>query len=245
MLMQRRLLLQRRPGGGRALRGGHRGGGGARGRRGVGRHLVFAESAVQRIQVLLLSLERPLLSIFVDVLSPLAVRVALRLGVQRPLLPLVFDVAPVVAVHGSGVFAVPHRGALFAVADGGVAGVVGVVLVVELGDPQGVALLGDELLAELRAASTQVARRGVTAVDRVRAHACKHSERGGRDKSTTDVTARRSHRPEQEEGRRGGGGGGGVGEEVQRPTYRTVNAYCLENTDDWCAGSTLSLSRYR
>lgn len=34
--------------------------------------------------------------------------------------------------------------------------------------------------------------------DRVRAHACKHSERGGRDKSTTDVTARRSHRPEQE-----------------------------------------------
>lgn len=35
--------------------------------------------------------------------------------------------------------------------------------------------------------------------DRVRAHACKHSERGGRDKSTTDVTARRSHRPEQEE----------------------------------------------
>lgn len=38
--------------------------------------------------------------------------------------------------------------------------------------------------------------------DRVRAHACKHSERGGRDKSTTDVTARRSHRPEQEEGER-------------------------------------------
>lgn len=35
--------------------------------------------------------------------------------------------------------------------------------------------------------------------DRVRAHACKHSEQGGRDKSTTDVTARRSHRPEQEE----------------------------------------------
>lgn len=35
--------------------------------------------------------------------------------------------------------------------------------------------------------------------DRVRAHACKHSERGGRDKSTTDVTARRSHRLEQKE----------------------------------------------
>lgn len=34
--------------------------------------------------------------------------------------------------------------------------------------------------------------------ERVRAHACKHSERGGRDKSITDVTARRSHRPEQE-----------------------------------------------
>lgn len=41
--------------------------------------------------------------------------------------------------------------------------------------------------------------------NRVRAHACKHSELGGRDKSTTDVTARRSHRPEQK--RRGGGGG--------------------------------------
>lgn len=74
--------------------------------------------------------------------------------------------------------------------------------------------------------------------DRVRAHACKHSERGGRDKSITDVTARRSHRLEQEKE-------DGVGEEVQRPTYRTVNAYCLENTDDWCVGSTLSLSRYR
>lgn len=35
--------------------------------------------------------------------------------------------------------------------------------------------------------------------DRARAHACKHSERGGRDKSTTDVTARRSHRLEQKE----------------------------------------------
>lgn len=41
--------------------------------------------------------------------------------------------------------------------------------------------------------------------NRVRAHACKHSELGGRDKSTTDVTARRSHRPEQK--RRGEGGG--------------------------------------
>lgn len=36
--------------------------------------------------------------------------------------------------------------------------------------------------------------------ERAGAHAqCKHSERGGRDKSITDVTARRSHRPEQEE----------------------------------------------
>lgn len=43
----------------------------------------------------------------------------------------------------------------------------------------------------------------------------------------------------------GGRRGGGIGEEVQRPTYRTVNAYCLENTDDWCVGSTLSLSRHR
>lgn len=36
--------------------------------------------------------------------------------------------------------------------------------------------------------------------ERAGAHAqCKHSERGGRDKSTTDVTARRCHRLEQEE----------------------------------------------
>lgn len=42
---------------------------------------------------------------------------------------------------------------------------------------------------------------------------------------------------------RSGAGGGGVAEEVQRPTYRTASAYCLENTDGWCAGSTPSLSR--
>lgn len=161
--MQRRLLLQWWPCGGQTIRGGHQGGGSACGCWGVGRLLVFTERAVKWIHIFIL-LKRHLLLIYVVVLSVLPVHVALLFGIQRALFPSIFQVAPLVAVDALGVLAIPARGILFAVADRGVAGVVGLVFIVELGASQALAVLSNKLLAELRAASTQLARRGVTTV---------------------------------------------------------------------------------
>lgn len=147
LLMQRGLFLQGRSRSTWDVQcGGCRAGGG----RGVGDLYILTVGPIQK--VILIVIYVPLLS-FIRHLFLIQTPVILL--IDGPLLAPVLTVAPLVTVRPLGLIGVPVR-RTFAVADRGVAGVVGVILIIRVSLSVFRAVL---LLTQLAAAVTQLCRR--------------------------------------------------------------------------------------